>query len=155
MPIVEKYLLGSQATLLSTELNSLANNCTVLGSAYDNTVGQTSDGYTLCDVQLSITFGSSPTPNTGISLWFLLSEDGTIYETYDTSQNATPSTSMPIMKLPVVFGVLPNTSAQIITKQVSLPWGKFKPLLKNDGTGVAFPATGTTVKIRPVTRQGV
>lgn len=155
MAIVEKYLLGSQATLLSTELNSLANNCTILGSAYDNTVGQTSDGYTLCDLQLTVTFGSAPTANTGVSLWFLMAEDGTNYETYDTSQDATPSTSMPIMKLPVVFGVLAKTTQQIITKQVSLPWGKFKPLLKNDGTGVAFPATGTTVKIRPVTRQGV
>jgi hypothetical protein len=148
MATVEKFLLGSQSTLLSTELNTLANNGTALGSAFDNTVGQTGDGYTLCDLELVVTFGTAPTINTGVSLWFLESQDGTNYEDGD---NSTTPSRMP----DVVFPVRAVNTAQRIIRRTWLPWGKFKPLLKNDGTGQSFAASGNTVKVRPVTREGV
>jgi hypothetical protein len=145
----EKYLLGSQATLLSTELNSLANNGTALGSAFNNTVaGGGGDGYTLCDVELVVTYGVAPTASTGVSLWFLSTQDGTNYEDGDNS--TTPG------RVPdVVFPLRAVTTAQRINRRVALPWGNFKPLAKNDGTGQAMAASGNTIKIRPVTPQVV
>jgi len=146
---VEKFLLGSQATLLSTELNSLANNTTALGSAFDNTVGAGGgDGYTLCDLELVVTYGTNPTANTGVSFWFLLSEDGTNYEDGD---NSTTPGRMP----DVVFPLRAVTTAQRIIRRVMCPWGKWKPLAKNDGTGQAMSSSGNTIKIRPVTREAV
>lgn len=146
MPSTEKYLLGSQTTLLSTELNSLANNGTAIGSAWDNTQGQAGDGYTMCCVELLLgTFSVAPTANTGISLWLLGSQDGTNYEDGDGS--ITPA------RLPdAVFPLRAVTAAQRIIRRVWLPWGLLKPLIKNDGTGQALNASGNTVKIRPVTR---
>jgi hypothetical protein len=148
MATTEKYLLGSQTTLLSTELNSLANNGTALGAAFDDTVGQAGDGYTLCDVELVVTYGVAPTANTGVSLWFLGTQDGTNYEDGDGS--TTPGRAPD-----VVFPLRAVTTAQRVIRRVWLPWGKWKPLAKNDGTNQAMAATGNTVKIRVVTTSGV
>jgi hypothetical protein len=148
MPTTEKYLLGSQTTLLSTELNSLANNGNAIGSAYDNTQGQTGDGYTLCDLELVTSYGSAPTAGTGVSYWFIGTQDGTNYE--DGAGAVTPA------RMPdCVFPLRNVTGTQRILRRVVMPWGLFKPLVKNDGTGQAMAATGNTVKIRPVSNQGV
>lgn len=146
---VEKYKLGSIATLLSTELDALANNALNIGSAYDNVQGGGGgDGYVRCDVELVVTYGSSPTANTGVSVWFLGAPDGTNYE--DGGTSVTPG------RLPdVVFPVRAVTTAQRISRRVLLPWGLLKPLLKNDGTGQAMAASGNTLKIRPATPEGV
>ena len=144
----EKYALGSITTVGSTALNSLANNTNVSLTVFDNTQGQTGDGYTLADIELTVTFGTNPTANTGFSLWLLASADGTNYEA--GSSSVTPA------RLPdVVFPVIVTTSAQTITRRVSLPWGKMTPLLRNDGTGQTIAASGNTLKIRPATRQSV
>lgn len=149
MPVVEKLLLGSITSLLTTELNSLANNTNATpSSAYDNTVGQTGDGYTLCDVELVVTYGTNPTAGTCIVVWFLATQDGTNYE--DGSSSVTPGRGPD-----VVFPVRAVTTAQRIIKRTMLPWGIFKALLRNDGTGQTFAASGNTLKIRPVTREGV
>lgn len=148
MAVTEKYLLGSISTLLSTGLNSLANNSLAISSAFDNTQGQTGDGYTLCDVELVVTFGTAPTANTGVSVWFLGAPDGTNYEDGDAS--TTPG------RMPdAVFPLRAVTTAQRIVQRVALPAGLFKALAKNDGTGQSMAASGNTLKIRPVTRQGV
>ena len=147
----EQLLISATiTTLLSTELNSLANNALAVPASsgyYDNTIGQTGNGYTIAELELVVTFGTAPTVNTGVSLWFCLSQDGTNYETgYNAS--VTPA------RLPdCVFPLLAVTTLQRIIRRVALPEGKLIALLKNDGTAQAFPATGSTVKIRPVTRQ--
>lgn len=146
--IVAKLLLGSQTTLLSTGLNSLANNSLAISSAFDNTIGQAGDGYLLCDVELVVTYGTSPTANTGCSIWFLTSQDGTNYE--DGGTSTTPA-RMPDLVIPV----LSSTSAQRIIRRGLLPYGLCKVLLKNDGTGQAMAASGNTLKIRPVTVEMV
>jgi hypothetical protein len=148
MSTTEKFLLGSQATLLSTELNSLANNSLALGAAFDNTQGQTGDGYTLCDVELVVTYGTAPTASTACSLWLLATQDGTNYE--DGGSSTTPA-RFPDLTIPLQA----VTTAQRIVRRTWLPWGKWKPLLKNDGTGQAMSASGNTLKVRPVARQGV
>lgn len=148
MTTTEKYLLGGQSTLLSTELNSLANNILAIGSAYDNTQGQAGDGYNLCDLELVVTYGTAPGTSTGVSFWFLTTQDGTNYE--DGDALTTPA------RLPdCVFPLRAVTTAQRIVRRVMLPWGKFKPLAKNDGTGQSMSGSGNTIKIRPIARQGV
>jgi hypothetical protein len=146
--VVEKFLLGSVTSLLTTGLNSLANNSLAISSAFDNTIGQTGDGYTLCDLELVVTFGTNPTANTGVSIWFLQTQDGTNYEDGGTS-------TTPARAPDVVFPVAVSTSAQRLIARALLPWGLMKVLLKNDGTGQAFAASGNTLKIRPVTREAV
>lgn len=144
----EKLLLGSQSTLLSTELNSLGNNSLAIGSAFDNTQGQTGDGYVLCDLELCVTYGTAPTAGTACAFWFLLSQDGTNYEDGGTSLT-------PAREPDVTFPVRNVNTAQRIIKRAWLPQGLWKPLLKNDGTGQNFPSSGSTLKVRPVTFQGV
>lgn len=148
MATIEKYLLGSVSTLLSTGLNSLANNALAIGSAFDNTVGQSGDGYTLCDIQLSVTFGSAPTANTAVALWLLAVQDGTNAE--DGGSSVTPARAPDFY-----FPVRAVSTAQIITMRGSMPWGKVVPLLKNDGTGQSFASGGNTLTIRPVAREMV
>ena len=148
MATTRKQLLGSQSTLLSTGLNSLANNSLAISSALDNTQGQAGDGYILCDLELVVTYGTAPSANTGVSVWFLQSQDGTNYEDGDAS--TTPG------KAPdIVFPLRAVTTAQRIIRRVLLPEGLSKALLKNDGTGQALAASGNTLKIRPVTEQMV
>lgn len=145
----EKYLLGSTTTVLSTGLNSLANNGNAISSAYNNIVaGGAGDGYTLCDVELLVTYGSAPTASTAVALWFIGSADGTNYEDGDAS--ITPA------RIPdAIFPLRAVTTAQRIIRRLFLPWGLFKVLIKNDGTGQAMAASGNTVVIRPVTSQSV
>jgi hypothetical protein len=148
MSTTEKYLLGSLASLITTGLNSLANNSLVAGAAFDNTAGAAGDGYLLCDLELVVTYGVAPAANTGCSVWFLGSADGTNYEDGDAS--TTPA------RLPdAVFPLRAVTTAQRINRRVLLPAGKLTPLLKNDGTGQAMAASANTLKVRPVTHQGV
>jgi hypothetical protein len=148
MTTTQKYLFGTQTTLLSTELNSLANNSLAVGSAFDNTQGQAGDGYVLCDLELVVTYGSAPGVSTACTLWCLGTQDGTNYEDGDAS--TTPA------RLPeCTFPLRAVTSAQRIIRRVWLPWGKWKPLLKNDGTGQAMASTANQLKVLPYTPQGV
>lgn len=144
-----KWLLGSVTSLITTGLNSLTNNSIVTPVNYDNTVGGTGDGYTQCDLELVVTFGTNPTASTGFSLWFLESQDGTNYEDGDN----TPTT--PARAPDCVFPVRVVTTAQRIIRRVPMPWGKFSVLLKNDNTGQTTAASGNTLKMRPVTLEGV
>lgn len=130
-------------TPLSTGLNSLANNGLALSSA----VTLTDAGYLLADVELVVTFGSAPTANTGIAVWFLREVDGSNYGDGDAS--TTPARA-PDLVLPVRAV---TTAQRIIVSNVLLPPGTFKALLKNDGTGQAFAASGNTLKILPYTLQ--
>jgi hypothetical protein len=152
MAIVDKYLLGSQATLITTG-GAAANNTLCKGSAWDNTQGATGDGYTLCDLEFVGTYGSAPTANTGISVWFLATQDGTNYEDGDGSVSG-GSDVTPARAPDAVLPLRAVTTAQRVVRPVMLRWGKFAPLLKNDGTGQSLNS-GATLKIRPVTSQGV
>lgn len=151
MAVVEKYLLGSVSTLVTgANLQNLANNTPVAGSAYDNTVGQTGDGYTLCDLELYLDgFGSAVTAGSAFSLWFLGMQDGTNAE--DGSASVTPARAPD-----VTFPLRAVSTAQKINRRAVMPFGKVTPLVKNDGTGQALNNnTNSYLKIRPVTRQGV
>lgn len=139
-----KQLLGSQTTLLSTELNSLGSGSTSnAGSAFDNTIGQTGDGYVLCDVELVVTHASSPAAGGAHQVWFLQSQDGTNYD--DGSSSVTPPRAPDL-----VINVRAVSTAQRITKRALLPAGKFKAIQRNDAS-TALASSGNTLKVRPVT----
>ena len=142
-----KQLLLSQTSVITTGLNALANNSLAISSAFDNTIGATGDGSLLCDIELVVTYGTAATANTGCSVWFLQSQDGTNYE--DGGTGTTPKRTPD-----VVLAVDTVTTGQrLIRKSIPLPPGLFKVLLKNDGTGQAMAATGNTLKIRPYTAR--
>ncbi len=145
MATTTKYLSGTIATLLSTEMNAQANNALVLGSAYDNSANLNP----LAEVEFSqsTAFGTAPAASTGLSIWWLRDIDGTNYE--DGSSSLNPSRP-PDLTIPLEPQ---NSTAQRITRRCAIPPGTFKPLLKNDGTGQSLPATGNVLKILPLTYQ--
>jgi hypothetical protein len=145
MATTQNWSRGTADTVLTTELNSLANNSNAVKSS---AVAPTSAGYTLVEVELYVTFGVAPTANTGVSVWFLREVDGSNFE--DGSASITPTRTPD-----VVFGVRATTNAQRLIKTCVLPPGSFKPLVRNDGTGQAFSASGNVLKIRPYTIQSV
>jgi hypothetical protein len=149
-------LTAAPTTVLSTELNSLANNTLVVSSVggssgiFDNTIGNSgvSNGYLLGDVQMVCSFGTTPTANTALLIWFLQTIDGTNYES--GSASITPARA-PDVVLPFIG----QTASQIVTlHNVPLPAGKFYVLAQNSGSGQSLASSGNTVKIRPYTPQG-
>lgn len=142
MPITQ--LRGDSQSLLSTELNSLANNS---NAAHSSSVSLTSAGYLDAEVELLVTFGTSPTANTPIYVWLLREIDGTNFE--DGSSTVTPTRPPDI-----IYTVRAVTTAQRIVQTVyDIPPGTIKPLVRNAGTGQAFASSGNTLTIRPKTYQ--
>ena len=146
MATTEKWLLGSVTVLVTTGA-ALTNNSLVAGATYDNTQGQAGDGSALCDLELAVTYTTAPTANTGISLWFLQSQDGTAFE-YGAAGTTPPRAP------DVVFPVAATTVAELLIRRAWLPWGKTTPLIKNDGTGQTMPLNWY-MKLRPIARQSV
>jgi hypothetical protein len=145
----EAFLQGTIATLLSTGMDSLANNALVAGSAYDNTQGGSGGlGYVLGEFELVVTFGTAPSANSVIALWLLSRPDGTNYE--DGGASLTPARAPD-----VTFPIRAVTTAQRVVIIAPLRPGLFTPLVKNDATGQAFAASGNTVKVRPLTFEAV
>jgi hypothetical protein len=140
MAAIEKFLLGTTTNLLSF---AVANGSNAVGSAYDNTDGATGNGYILCDVEFRSAASGTPWSGSSLVLWFLLAQDGITFEDGDVSVT-------PLRTPDTVFPVRPVSTLQVINRRVFLPWGVFKPLLRNEGTNTFFTGTLT---IRPVTRQ--
>jgi hypothetical protein len=141
MPTV-KDIRGTATTVLSTGLNSLANNALVASSAITLSTGE--PGYQRCEAEIVVTYGTAPTANTACVVWLLREVDGTNYE--DGSSTVTPSRNPDL-----VFPLRAVTTAQRIVVTGDLPPGSFVALLRNDGTGQAMAASGNTLKLRPVT----
>ena len=151
MSITEELVLGSQTTLIQSGLTSLGAGASAASvAAFDNTIGQTGNGYVLCDVELVLASNSAAyTANTGFSVWFCRSQDGTNYEDgFDASV-------IPARNPDVVLPVRAVTTAQRIVKSALMPPGKFYTLINNGaGQSTSATANGSTLKIRPITYQG-
>jgi hypothetical protein len=132
---------GTFQALLTTELNSLANNATTAPSA----AYSAGAGYIMAEVELVATFGTAPAANTGCSVWFLEQPNAT-YE--DGSATVTPARPPD-----VVMPLRPVTTAQRVTRRCLIPPGTFKALLLNDGSGQTMAASGNTLGIKPFTYQ--
>lgn len=127
----------SRGTVLTTELNSLANNAySAVGTAIDNT--SNGDQYGALDIVLA---SLNPTSGASLSLYLVQSLDGTNYEDAPSSTNPGSHT--------LVATVLVGTGAA--TKRVMSPWfyvppGKFRFVLLNSA-GVALAASANTVTL--------
>lgn len=134
--------------MLSTELNALANGSGALqatgtNAAFDNTNVATL--FTRMRLELDVTFGSAPTAGTTIDFYIVpLGQDGSNY--WDGAGGATPVA--PLAQFIGKVAVRAITTIQRIgLRNIPLGYETFILLAVNN-TGVAFPATGSLVKIR-------
>lgn len=144
MPTV-KNVAGTITTVLSTGLNSLANNSNVLSSAITLSTGE--QGYRFGEWELYIASSAAAmTANTAFTGWIIQALDGTNDE--DGGTSVTPARTPDL-----IFQVRAVSTAQRITWQSELPTGSFKVLLRNDGTGQTIASSGNALKVRPKTEQ--
>jgi hypothetical protein len=131
-------------TLISTDLNNLANAAAALGPEFDNAAGLWIDA----TFQLEATFGSAPTANSTIDLYIIPSYDGTNF----TNAVTGVAGSAPVSSYVGGFPLSAVTTIQRIPLAVGLmgpirlPPLKFKGFVVNK-SGVGFPASGSTVKM--------
>lgn len=157
MATVEKYLLGTTVTLLSTELNSLASSATAgaissvggTSGLFNNTVGGGGfDGSTLGLFELNLAAPAGTlTANTAANLWFLSTVDGTNYE--DGS-----ATVIPARAPDLVIPVRAVSTAQRLQRRARLPQGNWFVVIQHV-TGQTWGASGNTLKVQPCTFEGV
>jgi hypothetical protein len=141
MVTIERSAYGTHTDVLTTELNSLANNSTAITAAIDNT----SNHFIYIDVELEVTFGSAPTLNAGLNLYVVPSQDGT---NYADGSAGTPGTIPAPHCLRGVFLVRAVTSAQrIILERIEVPPGLYKLLLENKA-GQTTAASGNVLAYR-------
>lgn len=153
--IVEKWLLGTTATLMGTELNSLASSSGLtagaIGSAFNNVAGGGGfDGYKWGVFELNLgTPGGTMTAGTAAYIWFLQQIDGTNFE--DGSASIIPARKADLVVPVRAIAVAGRAGAPTLAM---LPPGTWKPLVSQN-TGVAWAASGNTLKVEPVTSQGI
>ena len=139
-----KLEAGSIATLLSTEMNSLANNAAALGAEFDNSAGLWLFGL----FELNVTFGTGPTAGSTVDLYIIPAPDGTNFDDAVTgASGSAPSTSYA-----GGFPLRNVTSAQKVplgvVRRIELPPTRLKALVINR-SGQSFPSSGSTVKLVP------
>lgn len=131
--------------LLSTELNSLASGAAVLQSTGTNAALDNTNGYERADIELTVTFGSTPGSNPSVDIYMpSLSSDGV---TYDDGSSSVQSQGNYICTIPL---------RAVTTKQIACLYdvdipGEIPLALLVNNAGVGFPSSGSTLKIR---RQG-
>lgn len=148
-----KYEAGAIQSLLTTELDSLANGAAALGVEYDNTAGL----YLWGLFELAVTFGTNPTAGSLINLYIIPAPDGTNYTDAVTGAGGTaPSTAFA-----GGFPLRAVTTAQRISLGVHglfplipLPPTKFKAFVVNN-SGQSFPASGSVVRMIPMRLQAI
>lgn len=130
-------------TVLSTELNALANNGVAVSAAQDNGTNLR----LFADYELALTYAVAPTAGAAVELYLVPSVDGTNY----------PDTTDPIAGTALV-GVFPlravTTAQRIALRGVLLTPGLYKLALKN-AAGQAMGASGHTLKQRTYGTQSV
>lgn len=153
MATVLKQLEQTNAvTLLSTELNSLANNTMCAASAAkSNNVGDADyDGYSRVKLEMVLAaYTGTPAAGSALYVWFLKQIDGTNYE--DGSSSLTPARS-PDAVIPI--GAVLSGPQRVIV-ECWMPTGAFKAIAKNVGTGLTFAAASNTLKAKLNTDEGV
>jgi hypothetical protein len=146
--------IATPFNLLSTELNAIINNNSVI-SSIGGSSGIFSQTNTVDAPQGSIWFsaGGAFTPSAGGHLdgWFLRSSDGgTTFEknVSNTAPPRPPDFVIPLFNSAYASGELAWSSGGVVL----LPWESFKVLLFN-ASGATLPATGNIIKLGPVALQ--
>lgn len=140
-----KWEAGSYANVMTTELNSLADNARAISGEIDNS----SVLYLFDDVEwYNAALGYTPSTGAVVELYLIRVDlDGTDYEDGDAS--IVP----PASNLVGVFNIRANSAAQKhILRQIPIPPSKFKYLVVNL-TGGALPSSGNTVRRQPYRYQ--
>ena len=151
------YILGSAATLLSTELNSLASSSGLTAGAISSVGGSSGlfnnvlaggglGGYVRARFELVLAAPASAlTAGTGAYVWFLNTVDGTNYEDGG-------SAVIPARKPDLFIAVRAVSTSQRIDVSGVLPSNAWYVLLAQN-TGQTWAASGNTLKVMPETDQ--
>lgn len=131
-------------TLLNTELNSIANNAMALGSAFTNTE------YDLyCDFEVLCQYGTAPTADSTIDIYWVRSLDGTNFE--DASAARPPGNGMAGAASLAAVTTLQRLNAGW---GILVPVGTWKPMAVNRG-GQALAGSGVNYLRAYFYSQGV
>jgi len=135
---------ASIQTMLSTELNSLANNAGAIGAEYDNSSNLFDEAY----FRLSVTFGSNPTAGSTIDLFLLAALDGTNYTDYTAGASGyAPGPaflgSFVLQAKTTIHRIDLGTG---VNGPFRIPPTKIKLFALNK-SGVAFPASGSLIQM--------
>ena len=131
--------LSSPVSLLTTELNALADNA---ASAASSAIANQTNLDTYADIELVLAALSPAAPNY-ITLYILEAIDGTNYPSATAAVlRNQPSQILCTFPLDTTAG----TAQRIVVRNVLLPPGSFKVVLDNHA-GVALGATLNTVKM--------
>jgi hypothetical protein len=132
---------GGLSTVLSTGLNSLANNAMSAASAtYDNSANLD----LFIDIEIVLA-SLSPASNGYVAIYVLESADGTNFPAQSDADLRLTSTQL-LVVIPV--GVTASTAQRIVARNIPIPPAKIQFKLDNQ-TGVALNASGNTVKVLP------
>lgn len=147
-----KYEAGAIVSLLTTELNALANSAAAIATTgYDNATNLYLFGY----FELNATFGVAPTAGNTVDLYLVPASDGTNYADNTSGASGTTSANYYVGSFPLRA----VTTAQKIgltgpsgSGPIWLPPLPFKAFVVNKG-GQALGATGHTLKMVPYRQQ--
>lgn len=142
-----KLQAGTATTLMSP--NSIASDGYISmtsPASYNNTIGQTGDGYTRCIFELVLAYGSAPSANAAAYLWLRQSIDGTNFAT-------APSSSVNVGPPQVTFAIPAATASRLLATGWC-PAGVFTATLQLAGTGQTSSGSGNTLKVYQFTPQG-
>lgn len=138
MANIGKWQSPTLTTVMSTELNSLANgSAATSASAVDNTTALAM----YADIEFNLA-SLSPTGNPSVSLYIAESVDGTNFPSQSTADFQLTSTQLLCV---VPIGTTAATAERVVVRQVLIPPAKFNIILLNS-TGVSLNASGNTVK---------
>lgn len=145
---INKIEQGTATDLLTTQLNSLADNTlSSAGSAVNNAFATSNfQGYPRCRMQLTLAaYSGTPSAGAAILFWFLKSIDGgTTYE--DAALARAPD---------AIFALESIASGPQVpcTVDVELPAGYWKPIAKTSGVGLTLAASGNKITCLPYSFQ--
>lgn len=129
-------------TLMSTDLNSLANDAVNVGAVLPD---NTSNRYFYAEFELVLaSVDLSAQINPGVELYLVPSYDGTNYA--DVGTDASTTVYPPAQYLVAVLGVAETSAAhRAVSPHIMIDPLKYTPVVINK-TGVALAASGNTLK---------
>lgn len=131
--------LASTVSVMTTELNSLANNASATASS---AIANQTNLDIYCDLEVNL--GSlSPAAGAYVAIYIMEAVDGTNYPN-PSDADLRLATSQLLCVVPI--GTTASTAQRVAVRNLVLPPGTFKLRLDNQ-TGVALNASGNTVKI--------
>lgn len=138
-----KLEILTAVVVADSELNSLANNDTVLGKAYNNETDLAFEA----DLVLSVDFASAPTAGAVIEVYKIPYLNGAYVD--DGVSSDTPNSTDYVG----CFVLRATTAAQVISMGNRVLLGGRQKFVFYNKSGQAFPASGSTVYAVPYRSQ--